>query len=190
MVALHLRLGIQHDAQKTSSLGGSLRSDRALASIYRDLASRPRPGGGPDAAAPPPCPPHEPVIYMWRNITASSSSNSSSSGGGGGGSGPAPPTCTTMTCGMRTCPPGCSNDGTCYCTGGGAQCDKHWNQCAGKRCKNNNQCEAGKGLTCQQHICRAATDPAKGEGRLPRTKNAPSHRKHTLVLAYLPVCVL
>ena len=68
----------------------------------------------------------------------------------------APPTCTTMTCGMRTCPPGCSNDGTCYCTGGGAQCDKHWNQCEGKRCENNNQCEAGKGLTCQQHVCRAA----------------------------------
>ena len=64
MVALHLRLGIQHDAQKTSSLGGSLRSDRDLAAIYRDLAARPQPGPAPGAAAPsPPCPP-------LRNITA------------------------------------------------------------------------------------------------------------------------
>ena len=52
---------------------------------------------------------------------------------------------------MQGCPSGCSNDGTCFCTGGGAQCDKHWNQCEGKRCENQNQCAAG--LTCSDHFC-------------------------------------
>ena len=53
---------------------------------------------------------------------------------------------TKYTCDMRNCPPGCTNDGTCYCTGGGEACDKHWNQGEGERAQNDDQC-AGKLVT-------------------------------------------
>jgi len=55
-------------------------------------------------------------------------------------------TLTQFTCSMRTCPTGCSNDGTCFCTGGGAVCDAHWNQAEGQYCRRDSMCSSG--LTC------------------------------------------
>ena len=62
--------------------------------------------------------------------------------------------CTRFTCAQRSCPPGCKNDGTCFCTGGGAQCDRHWNQCDGERCGNSNQCLSG---VCSGYFCRGGS---------------------------------
>ena len=54
-----------------------------------------------------------------------------------------------MLCTTKACPPGCHNDGTCYCTGGGDACDRHWNQCIGHRCNRDAHCQSDK---CASYI--------------------------------------